>query len=126
MSGNRLKNVWFIALGVFLYWGMDAMVFAVSGQGIGGVAANVTSNLGPIAKLITAAAYVAGFGFAVAAIVKFKAHKDNPTQVPISQGIVLLFVGSALIFAPSVFKTSGSTLFTSGQVGAVSGITTFK
>ena len=62
-------------------------VFAISG--IGSVAANVTSNLTGIAKLITAGAYVAGFGFAVAAIVKFKAHKDNPTQVNISMPIAL-------------------------------------
>lgn len=98
--------------------------FAVSG--IGSIAANVTSNLGNIAKLITAGSYVAGFGFAVGAIVKFKAHKDNPTQIPISMPIALLFVAAALIFIPSVFKSTGYTLFggTSGQ-GKVSGISSF-
>src|SRR5438046_1769388 len=74
---------------------------ALAVSGIGGVAANVTGNLANVAKLITAAAYVAGFGFAVGAIVKFKAHKDNPTQIPIGQPIAFLFVGAALIFAPS-------------------------
>ena len=38
---------------------------------------------GSIAKAITAGAYVAGFGFGIAAIAKFKAHKDNPTQIHI-------------------------------------------
>lgn len=95
-------------------------------SGIGGVAQNVTGNLANIAKLITAGAYVAGFGFAVGAVVKFKAHKDNPTQIPISMPIALLFVAAALIFIPSVFKSTGVTLFggTSG-VGKVSGITSF-
>lgn len=99
-------------------------VFAVSG--IGGVASSVTGNLANIAKLITAGSYVAGFGFAVGAIVKFKAHKEQPTQIPISQPIALLFVAAALIFIPSVFKSTGMTLFgsTSG-VGKVSGITSF-
>lgn len=99
--------------------------FAVSG--IGSVASNVTGNLGAIAKLITAGAYVAGFGFAVGAIVKFKAHKDNPTQITIGQPIALLFVAAALIFIPRVFSTTGTTLFggTSG-VGKVSGISTFS
>jgi len=35
---------------------------------------------------------------------KFKAHKEQPTQVPISQPIALLFIAAALIFVPSVFK----------------------
>ncbi|MEO8401543.1 MAG: type IV secretion protein IcmD [Gammaproteobacteria bacterium] len=101
-------------------------VFA-AGSGIGSVAANVTGNLGAIAKLITAGAYVAGFGFAVGAIVKFKAHKDSPTQITIGQPIALLFVAAALIFIPKVFSTTGVTLFggTSG-VGKISGISSFS
>lgn len=95
-------------------------------SGIGSVAQQVTSNIANIAKLVTAASYVAGMAFAVGAIVKFKAHKDNPTQVPISAGVVLLFVGAALIFIPTVFKVSGATLFAgSGTVAGVSGITSF-
>lgn len=98
---------------------------AVSG-GIGTVAQNVTSNLSAVAKLITAASYVAGMAFAVGAVVKFKAHKDNPTQIPIGTPIALLFVGAALIFIPTVFKVSGATLFGgSGSVAGVSGITSF-
>ena len=94
--------------------------------GIGQVAQNVTGNLGAIAKLITGASYVAGMAFAVGAIVKFKAHKDNPTQIPIGTPIALLFVGAALIFAPTVFSVAGQTLFgTSGAVGGISGVTSF-
>ena len=94
--------------------------------GIGGIAENVTGNLGAIAKLITAASYVAGMAFVVGAIVKFKAHKDNPTQIPIGTPIALLFVGAALLFAPTVFKSSGATLFGgSGKTGGISGVTSF-
>ncbi|MES2218097.1 MAG: type IV secretion protein IcmD [Pseudomonadota bacterium] len=99
---------------------------AVVNSGLGGIANQVTSNLGSVAKLITAASYVAGMGFAVGSIVKFKAHKDNPTQIPIGMPIALLFVAAALIFIPSVFKSSGATLFgQSGTVAGVSGVTTF-
>lgn len=98
--------------------------FAISG--VGSVSQQVTSNLANIARLITAASYVAGMAFAVGAIVKFKAHKDNPTQIPIGTPIALLFVGAALIFIPTIFKVSGSTLFgSSGMVAGVSGITSF-
>jgi len=62
----------------------------------------------------------------VGAIAKFKAHKEQPTQVPISQPIALLFIAAALIFVPSVFKTIGGTLYgSSGAVAGVSGVTSF-
>lgn len=106
--------------------GTAALAAASSSMGIGGVAAQVTSNLANVAKLVTAASYVAGMAFAVGAIVKFKAHKDNPTQIPIGTPIALLFVGAALIFIPTVFRVSGSTLFgASGKVAGVSGIVSF-
>lgn len=114
-------------------WGIITLVCLLMGpaamaqiSGVGSVAANVTSNIGDIARLITAASYVAGMAFAVGAIVKFKAHKDNPTQIPIGTPIALLFIGAALIFMPTVFRVSGQTLFgASGSVAGVSGITTF-
>ena len=67
-----------------------------------------------IEQLITAAFYVGGVGLAAAAIVKFKAHKENPTQVSISQPLALLFLGAALIFIPTVFRVSEETLFAVG------------
>ena len=64
--------------------------------------------------------------FVVGGIVKLKAHKDNPTQVPISAGIALIFVGAALLFVPTVFKSSGTTLFGSGaSQGGISGVSKF-
>lgn len=104
---------------------MCGAVFGAN-EGIGGVASTVKGNLGAIAQLITAGSYIAGFAFGVASIVKFKAHKDNPTQVMISQPIVLLFVAAALIFIPSVFKTSGATLFGSGTTtNSTTGVSSF-
>lgn len=115
-----------------LILGLMSLVCMVTGSvalaisGVGSVAENVTTNLGQVAQLITAASYVAGMAFAAGAVVKFKAHKDNPTQIPIGTPIALLFVAAALIFLPTVFKVSGSTLFgASGAVGGVSGITSF-
>jgi len=111
-----------LALGCF----MTGTVAFAALSGVGSVAAQVTSNVANIARLVTAASYVAGMAFAVGAIVKFKAHKDNPTQIPIGTPIALLFVGAALIFIPTVFKVSGGTLFgASGTVAGVSGITSF-
>jgi intracellular multiplication protein IcmD len=102
--------------------GLGTVAHAASG--IGAVASSVTANFGPIAKLITAGAYIAGLGFGVGAVVKFKAHKDNPTQVQLSQPIALLFVAAALMFIPSVFKSVGGTLYSGSSTSAgISGIT---
>ncbi len=91
---------------------------------LGSVASTLTSSFANLAKLITAGAYMAGLGFAMAAMLKFKAHKDNPTQIPIGTPIALLFIGAALIFLPNIFTIAGNTIFggTSGA-GGVTGTT---
>jgi intracellular multiplication protein IcmD len=63
---------------------------------------------------------MAGIGFVMASMLKFKAHKDNPTQIPIGTPIALLFVGSALIFLPHIFVIAGYTIF--GGTGGAAGI----
>lgn len=125
MAVKQKSKFMLLAMGSLLCLCAGTAALAVT-SGIGGVASQVKSNLGSIAQLITAASYVAGMAFGVGAIVKFKAHKDNPTQIPIGTPIALLFVAAALLFIPSVFKTSGGTLFgSSGRVAGVSGVTGF-
>lgn len=95
-------------------------------QTLGAVAEAMTSAMQNLAKLITAGSYVAGFGFAVGAILKFKAHKDNPTQIPVGTPIALLFIAAALIFLPTLFGVLGQTMFgTTTGVGGVTGVSTF-
>ncbi|MGC1854093.1 MAG: type IV secretion protein IcmD [Candidatus Aquirickettsiella sp.] len=91
---------------------------------LGKVASTITGSFGQLAKLITAGAYMTGIGFCMASMLKFKAHKDNPTQIPIGTPIALLFIGAALIFLPNIFKIAGYTIFggTSGA-GGISGTT---
>jgi intracellular multiplication protein IcmD len=134
MNKKTVKKV-VVFVGAVAALGVSALALAgaaaASGapatQGIAVIATNVKGNLGAIAQLITAGSYVAGMGFAVGAVVKFKAHKDNPTQIAIGMPIALLFIAAALMFIPSVFKTSGQTLFgASGTVGGIGGVTSFS
>lgn len=125
MKKNSRKSKWLKILamlglsGLFFYTG-HAM--AATAMDLSGVATNITKTFPAVAKLIVAGAYVAGFGFAVAAILKFKAHKDNPTQVPVGTPIALLFIAVALIFMPSLFEVGGKTIFGSGmKPGSISG-----
>lgn len=127
-SSNR--DYWFLIAmlliaGVFFVLGSAE---AATDYAIGSIAKNVTKSMSDIAKLITAGSYVAGFGFAVGAILKFKAHKDNPTQIPVGTPIALIFIAAALIFLPQIFGTTGKTLFgTSGAaVGGATGTASFS
>ena len=98
-----------------------------TGTDLGTVANQVRTNFSNIAELITASSYVAGLGFAISAILKFKAHKDNPTQIPVGTPIALVFIAAALLFTPSLFSTAGYTLFSSGgTIAGVEGMSDFK
>lgn len=98
---------------------LSATCFANTTLTIGGVASLITRSFRQLTKLITAASYISGLGFAIGAIMKFKQHKDNPTQIPIGTPIALLFIASALLFLPNILGVSGQTLF--GGQGSVAG-----
>jgi intracellular multiplication protein IcmD len=85
--------------------------------GIGKVAATVTDQLTSMATLMVYIAYVSGVGFALAGILQFKAHKDNPQQVPISKGVVLMIVAACLLFLPSVMTAAGGSIFGTTATG---------
>ena len=63
-------------------------------------------RLGDVAQFITAASFAAGTAFALAAILKFEVHPDNPTQVPVGDAIAALIQG----FSCPVFVGTGTLL----------------
>jgi intracellular multiplication protein IcmD len=71
---------------------------------LGEMAESITSSLTNITKMITATSYLAGLGFSIGAVMKFKQHKDNPTQVPIGTPILMFVLGAGLIFLPSIVE----------------------
>jgi len=94
---------------------------AMAAMTAGEVASSIYSSFEQITKLITAGAYLGGLAFSIGAIMKFKQHKDNPTQVPIGTPIALLFIGAALLFLPSLLGVAGQTIFGGGTVSGPSG-----
>lgn len=97
--------------GLFVSTGAFADTSQASNMGLAVVANNVVGSMSGMAKLITAASYVAGLGFAMAAIFKFMAHKNNPTQITIGNPIAMLLIAAGLLFMPSLFEAAGKTLF---------------
>ncbi|MCW8416859.1 type IV secretion protein IcmD [Fluoribacter dumoffii] len=81
---------------------------------LGEMASSITNSFASLAKLITAGAYLGGLGFSIGAIMKFKQHKDNPTQIPIGTPIALVFISAALLFLPSILGVTGTTMFGAG------------
>lgn len=97
--------------------------FAGGATDLKGIVGNVQSNIETLAPLLTIVAYISGVGFCIAGIVQFKAHKDNPTQVPLSKPMVYLGVGAALLFLPAIMASAGSTVFAGAEVSAGKGET---
>lgn len=87
------------------------------------MAQNVTGQMSAITQLMIGVAYLSGIGFGIAAIFKFKAHKDNPTQVPIGTPFALLTVSILLVFLPGIFKPAAKSIFGKTSVG-MPGMTT--
>lgn len=119
---NHTKGlVWTACLGLILLSG------EASALTVGSMAASITSSFSDLTKLITAGSYLAGLAFSIGAIMKFKQHKDNPTQVPIGTPIALVFIAAALLFLPTILGIAGSTMFGSaGGSTAGPGGTVFK
>lgn len=124
--GNKLKisNRWVKAIILAL---ISISCFyagsVLAGPTLDSVSKNITGAGKTLATVITGIAYLAGLGFAMGSVLKFKQHKDNPTQIPIGTPIALLLVAAALMFLPSVFRVAGSTVFgTDAQEGGFTGV----
>ena len=57
--------------------GLTTMVGFAEAKTIGDMADSVAGNFEAIVKMLVGLAYVAGIGFGISAIFKFKQHKDN-------------------------------------------------
>jgi intracellular multiplication protein IcmD len=90
--------------------------------GIGGMAAHVTNAMNSIARLIGSLSYIIGLCFFLGALLKFKQHRDNPTQVPVGTPFTYFGIAILMIFMPMLITESGKTVFSSNlSTGGVSG-----
>jgi hypothetical protein len=61
--------------------------------------------------VIASVAYLSGLGFGVAAILKFKAHKQNPTQTVLGKPTALIFTGASIPFIDKAAAIAGASVF---------------
>jgi hypothetical protein len=86
-----------------------------SSQTLGDLANNVSSQSTPWDILLTAVPYLIGLSFTVSGVIKLKNHREAPQQVPLSAPIILMTVGSFLIYFPSTVSMVGGTIFGAGS-----------
>lgn len=116
-----LTNIKKITIFIFAAIFISAPALASSALSLGSVASEIYSSFNQLANLITAGAYIGGLAFAVGAIMKFKQHKDNPTQVTIGTPIAMVMIAAALLFLPSILSTAGQTIFGGGSTSGPTG-----
>jgi len=63
-----------------------------------------------ILQLINGLSSEAGLGFIAAALLKFKQHKDNPTQHHVPESVALLLLGVALLILPTIINSTTGTI----------------
>ena len=118
----KLSQLPIILLSAFLL--LASSIFAGSSEvagspdgTFGAMADDMTGQMGEFGSMLVAVAFVAGIGFVVVALFKFKQHKDNPTQVTIGTPAMLLFIGIFLIYLPNLITTGGSTVGYTSSAG---------
>ena len=83
---------------------------ATSETSLGELAESVTSSFTNLTIIITGGAYIAGLGFTIGAVLKFKQHRENPTQVPLLDPLTLFGIAAALMFLPSIARREATKL----------------
>ena len=114
MSKLQKKYNYYCGLVWSVFFGLMSSAGYATSLTLGGMASQITDSFESLTKLITAGSYLAGLAFSIGAIMKFKQHKDNPTQIPIGTPIALVFIAAALLFLPTILGVAGSTMFGSG------------
>lgn len=100
---------------------VSGVCFADGDLTIAAIASNMQSTVSSVANIISNVALVVGLSLVCASFFKLKQHKDQPTQVPISNGVTLLVIGAALTVFPLLLPTANQAAFgssvTTGTVG---------
>ena len=85
-----------------------ALFFCSSSQAVslGNIAQNLTVASKSIAELIHTLCWITGIALIAGALLKYKRHRENPVEAPLSMVFVMLLAGIALItltFIPMEF-----------------------
>ena len=80
-------------------------------QTLFGMASRLTQIFPNLMNIIVGSAYLAGLGFAIAAMMKLKAVKDNPQQNTVAMPLSYIAIAVLLVFMTSLLNPVSETLF---------------
>jgi len=95
-----------------------------AGQTLGKLAENAQGSLGPIMKLVTGGAYVAGAAFGASSLMGLKQHAENPQQMPLKQPLTKMGVAAGLSYLGYFISAGGATMF--GDANSTGGVNGFS
>lgn len=99
--------------GVVTMLAFAGVAAAAPGEGVtlDSIRTNIDNSVITIASILMDVTLIAGICFILASFFKFHQHKLNPTQVPISQGVSLLVIGTALTGFVMLLPAATKTIF---------------
>lgn len=109
----RQRSMMVISISIFLLWANYTLAQV---NNIGDMASELQSQVGDIADLIGAAAFILGIGIALLGLLKFRQHAVNPNDpsARLSTAFTLVFVGAAMIAIPTTLGVGIGSLFGNG------------
>lgn len=78
-------------------------------QSLGDIANNLLGPTRGITQLMYGVSYVAGAGMLIMALMQYKAHRDNPSQVRLGTPIAFFIFGLIFVLIPLISKHSSSS-----------------
>lgn len=97
-------------------------IFALVAQAdvsAGDVASNTSDILETVTSIIMVILYVAAMGVFVSACMKYRIHRQNPQQIPLSTPVTELVLAIVLAALPTVSKMTNEHLFQDQQVNLI-------
>jgi len=79
--------------------------------GIAGIIRNLARVNTPVARMILAVTYGLGISFAIGAVFKLKAYRDNPQQTTIGVPLSYMFISVMLMYSPSLINSTQKQIF---------------
>lgn len=93
------------------FWAVFYSFVALAVPSAGNVASNTSEFLETITSIIVVILYVAAMGVFVSACMKYRLHRQNPQQVPLSTPVTEFVLATVLAALPTVSKMTNEHLF---------------
>ena len=119
--GRAFKVCLLSGLTALLFSAADMTFAASSGVTIANLQSNLADTVTAVGKILVDVSLICGIGFILVSFFKFHAHKNNPQQISLSQGITLLVIGAGLTVFPYLIKGVAGAATGSSKTGSVTG-----